>query len=303
MYTHKQGNLKLLKVWIARAFVVPHLSHTHCLWALRSKVLLFEFSLTGVLNLSTESQSDWGRKGSLGPSGPTSVPAGTPRAGCPAPHPGAFWRSPRRLHSPCTVCARCLLSWHWLPPTRTWIHFICTLFRYFWILMRCPCASSSPGWAVPALSSSPQQRWTFLLLFSGLSPVCAGLSYCRAQNWIHCSRWGLTTAEQKGGITSFDCWQHSSHSSGCYQPSFYHFYFWYVADSGCSIWHFKLENTCFKLLPLHKYTVGFFFYDGLSSHLPTDLSLNLCSVNKFWFKFTWPHLPLLSFQKSDVINS
>lgn len=47
----------------------------------------------------------------------------------------------------------------------------------------------------------------------------------------------------------------------------------------------------------------FFFYDGLSSHLPTDLSLNLCSVNKFWFKFTWPHLPLLSFQKSDVINS
>lgn len=47
--------------------------------------------------LFTVSQNGWGWRGSLGPFAPTPPPAETPRAVCPAPHPG-FGKSPRRMH-------------------------------------------------------------------------------------------------------------------------------------------------------------------------------------------------------------
>ena len=51
--------------------------------------------------------TEWlGLQGPLGPSAPAPAPAGTPRAGCPGPHPGGSGRSPRRRpHSLWAACA------------------------------------------------------------------------------------------------------------------------------------------------------------------------------------------------------
>lgn len=49
----------------------------------------------------TKLQTGWGWQGHQ----PNTAPAGTPRAGCPAPHPGGFWGSPRRkLHNFWAAC-------------------------------------------------------------------------------------------------------------------------------------------------------------------------------------------------------
>lgn len=56
-----------------------------------------------------ELKDGWCWQGPLPPSGPTPAPAGTPKAGCPGPHPGNFCRSSRkRLHSLWTACASAL---------------------------------------------------------------------------------------------------------------------------------------------------------------------------------------------------
>jgi len=53
-----------------------------------------------------EPHHGWGWQGPLGPSAPAPAPAGTPRAGCPGPHPGGSGRSPRRRsHSLWAACA------------------------------------------------------------------------------------------------------------------------------------------------------------------------------------------------------
>lgn len=66
-------------------------------------------------NHFTEAQHSWGCQGPLGPSAPAPAPAGTPRAGCPGPHPAqkGSWCSEGTSCAP--VCAHGLWSWHRAP--------------------------------------------------------------------------------------------------------------------------------------------------------------------------------------------
>lgn len=111
-----------------------------------------------------------------GPAWPNPIQARTPTVGCPGPHPGHFWRSPRRtLHCLCAACARAVSPCQWKAVSWRWDGTSCVVFQFI------PCpgagrhwsepgsvllasslqisrASSSLGWTVTAFSAFPYRR-------------------------------------------------------------------------------------------------------------------------------------------------
>lgn len=134
--------------------------------------------------------------------------AGTTRAGCPGPRPSSFWRSvsekesqnlgslyqsPITCHSTevllmfrgnllrsslCLSLSGLALGAIDLSLAHSSLH---SSFRYLYVLIRSPWASSSWGWTVPAPSASPQRKgtgpfiilvtlcWTFSLVYPNIS--------------------------------------------------------------------------------------------------------------------------------------
>lgn len=114
-----------------------------------------------------------------------------------------------------TVCVPCLLSWHWAALKRACFHLLCTSFSCLNTFLRSPQAFSRPS-SPEFHVGEPFFMWAILQSINhphgpsldSLFLCCAQVSLLRStQSWTLDSSCGLTSAEQRGRITSLTCWQ------------------------------------------------------------------------------------------------